>query len=140
MMTDKVIFYEKPGCMGAAVQKQYLRDCGIQLDVRDLLTHPWTGPELLRFFNGKEIRDCFNTSAPDVKSGQVVPSRLQGKQALSMMLEHPILIRRPLLQYRQTRQCGFEAGAVFESLGLRVAEGVELDGCVHRSGQSGAGN
>lgn len=136
-MTDTVIFYEKPGCLGAAAQKRYLLNSGIKLDVRDLLSYPWTESELLSFFSGKAIRECFNNSAPAVKSGRVVPASLQDSQALAMMLDDPILIRRPLLQHHNSRQCGFESGAVFESLGLSVADSDQLDGCVHQAGLSG---
>jgi hypothetical protein len=38
----KVIFYEKPGCANNARQKALLAASGHQLDVRNLLTEPWT--------------------------------------------------------------------------------------------------
>lgn len=36
------IFWEKPGCQGNARQKEILLASGHELDVRDLLTEPWT--------------------------------------------------------------------------------------------------
>ncbi len=72
----KVIFYEKPGCSGNERQKALLVRAGHQLDVRDLLTHPWTEAELAAFLVDLPVEDWFDRSAPRVKSGEVRPAGL----------------------------------------------------------------
>ncbi len=124
-----VIFYEKPGCAGNAAQKALLRRQGFALEVRDLLAAPWT-PETLRPFLGEmAVCDWFNLSAPRVKSGEVPINELDEHEALAMMIEDPLLIRRPLLQTGQLRQAGFEAGAVLETLGVSLAGDEDLQAC-----------
>ena len=57
----KVVFYEKPGCGGNARQKALLIASGHELDVRNLLTEPWTAATLRPFFGSKPLRDWFNS-------------------------------------------------------------------------------
>lgn len=63
-------FYEKPGCQGNARQKALLRAAGHQLNVRNLLTEPWTPERLRQFFGALPVAQWFNRNAPAVKSGE----------------------------------------------------------------------
>ena len=63
----KVVFYEKPGCGGNARQKALLRQSGHELDVRDLLSAPWTGETLRSFFGARPVAEWFNGASPRVK-------------------------------------------------------------------------
>ena len=38
----KIVFYEKPGCAGNARQKKLLKQCGYELDVKDMLNQQWS--------------------------------------------------------------------------------------------------
>jgi nitrogenase-associated protein len=119
-----VIFYEKPGCAGNARQKELLRRAGHELEVRDLLTWPWTASELRAFFTDLPVADWFNRAAPRVKSGEVVPEAFSPDEALSALLADPILIRRPLMQVDERREAGFLAAVVDEWIGLAPVEPV----------------
>jgi nitrogenase-associated protein len=124
-----VIFYEKPGCAGNARQRKLLEEAGHRLEVRDLLSAPWTRDSLRPFFGGRPVAEWFNRAAPSVKSGAVVPEALDEDAALAMMLEAPLLIRRPLMQVGDRRETGFEPALVEAWIGL--AEPVEgsIEGC-----------
>ena len=51
----RITFWEKPGCSGNARQKEILRASGHALEVRNLLTGPWTVAELSRFFGQRPV-------------------------------------------------------------------------------------
>lgn len=79
----KVIFYEKPGCGGNARQKALLLSSGHELEVRDLLTEPWTPERLRPFFGNRPVAGWFNASAPAIKSGEIDPETLTPQQAIA---------------------------------------------------------
>jgi nitrogenase-associated protein len=123
-----LVFYEKPGCVGNAQQKALLRSQGIEMEVRDLLSEPWSRESLRPFFGEQDIPDWFNSSAPKVKSGEVAIHDCSEEEALTMMLAEPLLIRRPLMAVGEIRQAGFEAGPVISALGVRLP-GEDLQTC-----------
>ncbi len=128
-MTEEVIFWEKPGCIGNTQQKAVLRQHGYKLDVRDLLTTPWTAERLRPFFADKAVNEWFNQSAPDVKSGVIKTDQLTENEALDMMLETPLLICRPLLQVNEFRQSGFVEGVVLNYLNINLKADEDLQSC-----------
>lgn len=126
----KVTFYEKPGCGGNARQKALLIASGHDVEVRNLLTQPWDAASLRPFFGDKPVADWFNASSPRVKSGEVKPAELSAEAALSLMLEDPLLIRRPLIQVGERREAGFDQAAVDAWIGLRPTDVVVTDRCL----------
>lgn len=118
-----VVFYEKPGCSNNARQKNLLAEAGHHLTVRNLLETPWTAEELRAFFGERPVAEWFNRAAPRVKSGEVVPERLDEATALALMLQEPLLIRRPLMQVGERREAGFETERVAAWIGLAPADG-----------------
>lgn len=124
-----VIFFEKPGCAGNARQKRLLEEAGHTVHARDLLSEPWTAETLRPFFGDRPVADWFNRSAPAVKSGAVVPEELDEAAALALMLEHPLLIRRPLMQAADRRDCGFEPDRVHAWIGLATVPEGKTEGC-----------
>lgn len=135
-----VIFWEKPGCQGNARQKEILRASGHDLDVRDLLSEPWTESSLALFFGERPMVELFNPAHPKVKSGEVVPERYDRQEALRLMVAEPLYIVRPLMQVDQERLAGFDVGQVHNWIGLTLASVGERDPrncpCVTRSGQA----
>ena len=123
-----VIFYEKPGCGGNSRQKKTLSDSGHVLEERDLLSHPWSGAELLAFLGLLPPAEWFNRSAPKVKSGEIVPETLSATKALELLLEDHLLIRRPLMQVGEERKVGWDEAAVAAWIGLNAAGGIG-EGC-----------
>jgi nitrogenase-associated protein len=126
----KVIFYEKPGCGGNARQKALLISSGHQLDVRNLLNATWTAKTLRAFFGNKPLQEWFNPASPRIKSGSIKPERLSPEAALVMMIEDPLLIRRPLMQVGDRREAGFDQAVVDAWIGLRSIETPVTDSCL----------
>ena len=117
----QVTFYEKPGCGGNARQKKALSDFGHQLEVRDLSSYPWSGTELLAFLGDLPPAEWFNRAAPRVKSGEIVPETLGATRALELLLEEPLLIRRPLMQVGDQRMVGWDEAKVAAWIGLETS-------------------
>ncbi|MGD8909398.1 MAG: ArsC/Spx/MgsR family protein [Chromatiales bacterium] len=126
---SKLVFYEKPGCVGNGMQKTLLRNQGIVFEVRDLLSHPWTAESLRTFFGATAVEHWFNSSAPRVKAGQIPIDSLSESEALELMLQDPLLIRRPLLELGLVRQSGFVPGPVLEALQVVLDPAKNLQDC-----------
>lgn len=128
-----VTFYEKPGCKGNLRQKTLLAAAGHTVQAKSLKGEPWTAETLLAFLGPLPVADWFNRSAPAVKSGEIVPENLGFEHALRLLLENPLLIRRPLMQVGEERRVGFDAAAVNAWIGLSgvtLPEG-NIEACVH---------
>lgn len=128
-----IVFYEKPGCLGNAQQKQLLVECGHVLEVRDLLSHPWKPEELRLFFGNRPVAEWFNAFAPDVKSGAVDPASMDADLALRAMLDSPILIKRPLMQIGEQKLVGFDQDALAKIITLTPTD-KPIDSCPSNAG------
>ncbi|MFV0435908.1 MAG: ArsC/Spx/MgsR family protein [Desulfopila sp.] len=90
-------FYEKPGCINGEKQKRILQAAGNKLNCIDILSHPWSREALLHFVAGRSPQEMMNETAPAIKRGDIRPADLSFDQAVTMMVEDPILIKRPLI-------------------------------------------
>lgn len=128
---DTIRFYEKPGCINNNRQKQLLAKAGYQLDVRNLLTEPWTRQRLEQFFVGMPVAERFNRTAPKISSGLILPEALDEDTAYALMLADPLLIRRPLMEIGEHRLVGFETDRLNRILALEWDEshGGSLERC-----------
>ena len=128
-----LVFFEKPGCGGNARQRAALEVAGHTLERRNLLTAPWTPASLLAFLAPLAVSKWFNRAAPRVKDGGVQPDLLDADTALALLLNEPLLIRRPLMQRADngSRHVGFETAAVdaWIGLGTNPASPRSLEGC-----------
>jgi len=124
-----VVFYEKPGCSGNAKQKALLEAAGHTVVARDLLTTPWTREQLRSFFETLSVAQWFNRNAPKVKCGEIVPTDYDEDNALTLFLNVPILIRRPLLEVEDERRTGFDEAAIHDWIGLTEMSGDNLETC-----------
>lgn len=127
-----LIFYEKPTCAGNKKQRALLAAAGHTLTRENLLTTPWTPSTLRPFFGDKPVGSWFNRSAPRVKSGEVDPDALSSDQALALLVQDPVLIRRPLMQRDDgTRLVGFDLAEVERFVGLQDGQEAtgSLEGC-----------
>ena len=115
-------FYEKPGCINNTKQKALLTAAGHQVEAHNLLTTAWTVDTLRPFFTDLPVVEWFNKTAPRVKSGEVVPAQLDTETALNLMIQDPLLIRRPLMQVGNQRQVGFNQDLVEAWIGLNAAD------------------
>ncbi|HET9954500.1 MAG TPA: ArsC/Spx/MgsR family protein, partial [Polyangiaceae bacterium] len=105
---------------------------GHTLEVRDLLSWPWDEASLSIFLTPLPVPEWFNRAAPRVKSGDVVPERLERHEAIALLLAEPLLIRRPLMALPNgDRMVGFETDRVQAWIGLGgdVPTGRSLESC-----------
>ena len=125
-----VTFYEKPGCSNNTRQKKLLAAAGHQVVAKDILTETWQAERLRAFFGELTVRDWFNYSAPAIKLGEIEPDTLTEQEALALMLENPLLIRRPLMQVGDDVMAGFDQQAVDNWIGLQKIETAsDLESC-----------
>jgi nitrogenase-associated protein len=138
----RVIFYSKPGCKGGIKQKVVLTAAGHEVLAYDILTEPWTVERLRSFFGDRPVSQWFNASAPKIKSGEVVPEKIDAQTALVLMLQDPLLIRRPLLEVGDRREVGFDLETIDGWIGLKPVDDSlkvvietlttqNLQGCAH---------
>ncbi|MCE1183031.1 MAG: hypothetical protein LWW81_12150 [Rhodocyclales bacterium] len=128
-----VTFYEKPGCKGNLRQKTLLAAAGHSVQAKSLKTEAWTAERLLQFLGKLPVADWFNRAAPAVKAGEIVPEALGFEDALHLLLQNPLLIRRPLMEVGEARMVGFDVSAVDAWIGLKNVELPEgnIEACVH---------
>jgi nitrogenase-associated protein len=125
-----VLFYQKPGCGTNARQIRALEAAGHQVITRSLLTEPWTARKLRGFFGETPVASWFNPAAPRIKSGEVKPAEIDAAGALALMLDDPLLIRRPLIDVGNARCAGFDREPVPS---LLDGERDELQGCTRHA-------
>jgi hypothetical protein len=113
----EIIFYQKPGCKTNARQKQMLEAAGHAVIARSLLTEPWTAERLRDFFGTTPVSSWFNRASPRIKSGEIDPAAFDAGTALAIMLEDPLLIRRPLVEAKGQKCAGFDHEPVTSLLG-----------------------
>ncbi len=124
-----VIFYEKPGCINNTRQKKMLRQAGhcvIEYDLREVR---WTVDNLLEFFSAMPVAEWFNCSAPQIKSGEVMPDECSVDQALGLLVASPLLIRRPLMRVGHEVMVGFDQDMVDNWIGLQSRNSNDLESC-----------
>jgi nitrogenase-associated protein len=128
-----VHFYEKPGCLTNAKQKQWLASAGLFLIVHDLLQEPWkeNRQKLRSFFGALPVKDWFNINAPDIKNGLIKPDVLDEVQALELMVKQPLLIRRPLLEIENKRYAGFDSERLnaIHDLSIKTPDSSKTESC-----------
>lgn len=125
-MVLKVIFYEKPGCVTNAKQKKVLRQSGIDVECRDLLTEKWTKKRLSSFFRGYLVSEWFNPAAPAIKKGEIKLDNISAADAIKIMLDTPLLIRRPLIEVGEQTILGFRISDI-ESATSKKLVGIEQE-------------
>jgi nitrogenase-associated protein len=123
-----VIFYELPGCPANEKQKKTLRAAGHQLIERDLSAEAWTPATLRPFFGEAAVEDWFNRTHPDIRSGKIDRATLSEEQALALLIAHPDLIRRPLIQVGETLSFGYDPNRLQAWIGIQPsADGLSCD-------------
>ena len=125
----QLVFFEKPGCVGNRQQQAYLQTVGIDFEVRDLLSEGWTADSLRPFFGDEPVSEWFNQTAPAIKNAEIDRFALTEQQALTMMINNPILIKRPLMKVGEVYQSGFTTGPVLDLLGVTLDEEEDLQTC-----------
>lgn len=114
-----IIFYEKPGCISNGKQKEILKMAGYSLVERNILKEAWKPEELRKYFGDLPIEQWFNKNAPALAKEQLFVDNLSELDALTLMINDPILIRRPLMRLGDTHKVGFDAEILEELVELK---------------------
>lgn len=125
-----VIFYEKPGCATNAKQKAALREAGCSVIERDILHNGMSESDLASFFVNLPVEKWFNMSAPQIKNAEINPKTLDATTAMALLMQNPILIRRPLMIINKRKLCGFNQWFVQRLLKTELSEKVPVY-CTH---------
>ena len=120
-----ILFYEKPGCQNNTRQKAMLELSGHAVQSVNLLEYPWSKEELEKYLGDKPVDKCFNPAAPAIKSGEINPLAYTKEEAVLMMIENPLLIKRPLLQIGEHRIQGFDTTVLRNLISLSGVQGAE---------------
>jgi len=138
----EIIFYTKPQCKNAVKQLELLELAGHSVKLVDLIAHQWSENEILRFFGNFEAHDWFNTKHPKVKDGTINPQDYNKEEAMKMLLEDHLLIRRPIIVYNNQFQIGFDKDNIEGWIGLKPIDvskenlfRVDVTTCKQPSGQ-----
>ncbi len=126
----RVIFYEKTGCSGNERQKKLLSNHGISFQTRSLLDTKWDKESLNPFFNGLEKEDMVNKFAPQVKNGEIDIAALSKDELVELMINEPILIKRPLLEIGANKICGFDIEKINQYLNSDICESIKISTCL----------
>lgn len=118
-------FYQKPGCATNARQKRMLEAAGHTVIAKSLITEPWTAEALRGFFEAMPMQAWFNPASPRIRSGEIVPEKLDTAGAIAHMLDDPLLIRRPLVVTDGQRCAGFDNALIASLLGERTKANLE---------------
>jgi nitrogenase-associated protein len=113
----EILFYEKPGCINGEKQKTILEKAGNSVKCINILTFAWSASALLPFVAGREPIEIMNYTAPAIKNGEIKPDQLNFNEALSLMINNPILIKRPLIHVDGHNIQGFTSTALKPYLG-----------------------
>lgn len=122
-------FYEKTGCGGNAKQKELLKNHNISFSVKSLLDTKWTYESLNQFFEGLEVIDIFNPFAPQIRDKEIDISKLSFDEAINLMIQNPILIKRPLLDINGVKICGFDIEKINKLLNMNIDTNKKLNTC-----------
>lgn len=115
-------FFEKPGCINGEKQKRILMEAGNTLECINILEHPWSREGLSLFFAMEDPTQIMNYTAPAIKYGEIVPEKLSYERAIMLMIENPILIKRPLIEVDGTFIQGFMDERLTPYLGAWTGE------------------
>jgi nitrogenase-associated protein len=129
-----IVFYAKPGCLTNRRQQALLRRLGHRVTVRDLLSEPWTAERLYEFLKSLPIIEWFNLAAPAIKLGTLDPAGLDASAALRLLVDDPVLIRRPLMETGDDRYAGFESSQMQTQLGINAQHGRNHAACSRLDG------
>jgi nitrogenase-associated protein len=125
----KIVFYEKPGCLGNKKQKELLKENGLELEVKSILDTKWDKKTLESFFIGLEKYEIVNESAPKIKKGEIDLNSITKEQLIYKMISDPILIKRPLIIAGESNICGFDIEKLNESLNLNISTTKKIGVC-----------
>ena len=123
----KITFYGKPNCVNNNKQKKLLQAAGHVIDDQDILSQAWQPDQLREYFGNAPVCEWFNMTAPAIKQKTIAVDTISAMDALTAMMNDPLLIRRPLMAINGHKICGFRHDELDELVGLSPEAGHEAE-------------
>ena len=100
MQSGRATIYHNPLCGTSRKTLQILRDSGRDVRIREYLRDPPSRDELKRLYDGAGIspRQGLRAKEPLAAELGLVSDDVSDDEILDAMLDHPILIERPLVE------------------------------------------
>ncbi len=96
----KIVVYQKPTCTTCRQVYNALKDSGVDFDAVDYYTDPIPKAKLEELLKkaGLKARDLLRTNEPVYKALRLAERNLNDTEIIDLMVEHPDLIQRPIVE------------------------------------------
>jgi arsenate reductase len=96
----KIVVYQKPTCTTCRSVYASLKESGVDFSAVDYCTDPIPKARLKELLKkmGTKARDLLRTKEPIYKTLKMADRDLSDDQILDLMVEHPDLIQRPIVE------------------------------------------
>ena len=103
-MNDQITVYEKPTCTKCRELDRFLRESGVDFSKVNYYLAPLSKKKLKELIGKMKItpRDLLRKSEPVYRALGLAKDEFTDDQIISLMIEHPDLIQRPIVE-RGTR-------------------------------------
>ena len=99
-MTDTITVYEKPTCTKCREMDKFLKERGVDFSKVNYYIEPLTKKKLTELVKKMNIspRDLLRKSEPVYKELGLASGDFSDAQLISLMVEHPDLMQRPIVE------------------------------------------
>jgi len=99
-MTDTITVYEKPTCTKCREMDKFLKERGVDFSKVNYYIEPLTKKKLTELVKKMDIspRDLLRKSEPVYKELGLASGDFSDAQLISLMVEHPDLMQRPIVE------------------------------------------
>ena len=98
-MSDKIVVYQKPTCSKCRATLALLKDSGAEFDAVNYYEAPLSADNLRELIRklGRPVRDVLRADEPLARALKVDERSLSDDELISLMVENPDLIQRPIV-------------------------------------------
>ena len=99
-MSDSITVYEKPTCTKCREMDRFLRERGVDFSKVNYYIKPVSKKKLTELVSKMKIapRDLLRKSEPIYKELGLATGEFTDSQLISLMVEHPDLMQRPIVE------------------------------------------
>lgn len=118
-MSDNITVYEKPTCTKCREMDKFLRERGVDFSKVNYYIEPLTKKKLTELVRKMNIspRELLRKSEPVYKELGIASGDFTDAQLISLMVEHPDLMQRPIVERGDKAVLGRPTENVEELLG-----------------------
>lgn len=99
-MADEITVYEKPTCTKCREMDKFLKERGVDFSKVNYYIEPLTKKKLTELVSKMDIspRELLRKSEPVYKELGLASGEFSDAQLISLMVEHPDLMQRPIVE------------------------------------------